>query len=292
MRKIRIFFYTIAQGFTGFRKNILMILASIYVIFVALLLIGALNLVSVSMQNELNGYVDKPEIRIDCATEITDEDRRRIEAHPAVYEITYISKEENLNKFLALLGDDSDVFEGYSEGADAFYISFDVKLKNPDSAEQFVADMYKVSGVEYVKDNISVVKTFKNVTAAINAGTVVSIIIMGALSVFLASNTIRLTVLTRKKAIEIMKYVGASHFYITGPYLMEGLVIGSVGAVLAYFVLQLLYEIIKNNFSGGLIFTMLPFSQAGGGLLATFIIFGMIVGVLASIIAIRRYEKV
>ncbi len=297
MSKLRVFFYTLKQGFTGLKKNILMILSSIYVIFVTLLLIGSLSLVSKNIQNELERYADKPEIRIDCTSEVTNADAillmRKIEANPAVSSIVYITKEANLAKFLELLGEDSDLFQDYSKGAEAFYGSFDVKLKSATAAEQFVEAMYKMDGVEYVKDNISVVKTFQRIQTTIRVTTLISSIILGILSVFLVVNTIRLTVVARKESIEIEKYVGASHFYIEGPFVIEGIAIGLIGAVLSFLGLKLLYSIVSKRLAnlGTALFTLMPFEEASKGYLTAFLIAGIAVGIIGSLLAIRKYEK-
>ena len=162
MRKVRIFLYIIKQGITGMMKNGFMIFASVSVIFVALFILGSLNLTSQNLQHIMDKLGDKPQIRIDLETETADERVLEIEKalkeDPRVENVVTISKEEQYERLLETFKDKKELFEGY--GPELLFVSFEVKLKDSGTGEEFTKDMKNLESVEAVTDILNVVNLF------------------------------------------------------------------------------------------------------------------------------------
>ena len=127
-------------------------------------------------------------------------------------------------------------------------------------------------------------------------GTVIAVVGLGILSYLLTGNTIKLTVVARKTELEIMKYVGATNSYIRGPFVIEGLFIGLLGATLSYFLLKLVYGFIANYINSASavnnMIKFVDFSKFGGTLLLYFMLAAVLIGILGSLTAIRKHLKV
>ena len=298
MKKFRVFLYIIKQGISGMTKNGFMIFASISVIFVALFIIGSLNLTSLNLQHIMDKLGDKPQIRIDLETETTDE--RVLEIEKAIKEddrvesVVTISKEEQFERLLETFKDKKELFEGY--GADLLFVSFEVKLKDPTTGEDFSKDMKNLESVDYVTDILNVVNIFSSIKKGIEVSGYIMFVILGVLSILLAMNTIKLTVIARRKELEIMKFIGASDTFTRGPFVIEGMFIGVVGATIAYYIVKYVYSLVSDFFAEKAFFNsfinLIDFQTASNNLFSFFLLAGVVVGVLSSAIAIRKYIKV
>ncbi len=298
MRKVRIFLYIIKQGITGMMKNGFMIFASVSVIFVALFILGSLNLTSQNLQHIMDKLGDKPQIRIDLETETADERVLEIEKalkeDPRVENVVTISKEEQYERLLETFKDKKKLFEGY--GPELLFVSFEVKLKDSGTGEEFTKDMKNLESVEAVTDILNVVNLFASIKKGIEVSAYVVFLILGVLSILLTMNTIKLTVMARRKELEIMKFIGASESFTRGPFVIEGMFIGIVGAVVAYFIMKYVYGLVGDFVAEKAFFNnfieLIDFQAVSGNLLFYYVLGGVVVGVLSSAFAIRKYIKV
>lgn len=300
MKVLRIFSYIIKQAVRNICKNGFMIFASICVIFVSLFVLGAMQLISANLQDMLADMGNRPEIQLDCYTEISDADslsiRNKIDADPRVESVVRISKQENLDRFYAFFPESEELFEGYVENPDFLYVSFEVKLKDSGTGEAFVEDMKRMEGIERVVSTLEILEIFGNLKMWIRVGSIGALVILGVLSVLLTANTIKLTAMARKNELEIMKYVGASESFIRGPFVFEGIFIGGVGSLLSYFALRTSYNFlasyIHRQASLQSLIRLSPFSEVGSYYLLYYCIAGVLVGALASVVTIKKYIKV
>ncbi len=302
MRRLRAIQYILKQSMVNLVKNWYMLLASVFVLFASLLIMGTLGLISANVQHVLDEQADRPEVEISCFASVTDEASLQIEKiileDPRISACTRVSRKENLEKLTDWLAE-----QGFSEleypTEDSSYtrVTFDVRLKNAANLEDFQADMKKVSGVEEVESNLTVYSYFTEIKTWVRTGTVVGLIVLAFLSVLLMLNTIRLTVFARKKELRIMKYVGASYAYMRGPFVAEGLVIGLTGAILSFFAIQGMYAYLAGRLARSgeevrNLIHMIPFSDLAWSVLGWFILGGVATGLVASLVAIKKYIKV
>lgn len=300
MKKLRILLYILKQGLRNIYKNVFMIFASICVITVSLFIMGAIDLTTKNLQGIVDEINKRPEIQINSKTEATNEEISIIEAKikkdPRVESVVTISKKENFQKFLEYFKDNKDLFTGYKE--DFLFVSFEVKMKNSEETKNFVEDIQKYNGIDKVEYSWQQVTFLTSAKKGIKLFGTASLSVMAIISVLLIINTIKLTAYARKKELEIMKYVGASDSYIRGPFIIEGVFIGAVSAVLAYLAIRSTYINVEHYINGSMIsngiklIKVMPFQNFGLKLLLEFFGAGIVVCIVGTVVSIRKYIKV
>ena len=299
MRFLRTVYYVVKQGIKSLVKNFFMVFASVCVVFSVLLLLGSLWSISENIQHIIEQYSSRAEVQINLFSYVDEAEAKELQAtlesDPRVERVVYISKEENLANIMEYFSDDA-LFEGYEDSEYLNYISLEVDLIEYADGEGFRDEVTQLNTVDNVKDIVSVVSKMEVIRFWIRIGTVIAMIGMAVLSVLLIFNTVKLTVFARKREIEIMKYVGASDWYICGPFVIEGMVTGLIGALAAYFSLRGLYSMVYNSATGTLFLgesvTLLSFGEMEVNFLLWFIVAGVTAGVIAGVWAIRKHVDV
>ncbi len=299
LRFFRTVYYVLKQGLKSIFKNLFMVFASVCVVFSVLIILGALWSVSENIQHIIEQYSSRAEVQLNLHSYIEEEQAKilqeRLEKDSRVEKVVFVSKEENLQNIMEYFGDE-DLFEGYRDSEYLNYVSLEIDLKEFSDGESFCAEAELLPEVDNVKDIVSVVSKMEIVRFWIRIGTIAAMIGMAVLSVLLIFNTVKLTVFARKREIEIMKYVGASDWYICGPFVIEGVFTGLIGAIAAYFSLQGLYTLVYNSAMKSLYLgnsiTLLKFGEIDVNFLLWFIASGVAAGVIASLLAIRRHVNV
>ncbi len=298
MSKIRAFFYIIKLSLENLIKNWYMLLASVFVLFTGMYIMGTLMLTSDNISAILSEQAEHPEVEIICRSEMSDDDclsvYRVILSDERVSSAHMNTKADNFEKMKEILQGYEELFQYEDAQSDVLYVSFDVTLKSASALEGFSTDMRKVTGVEEVQDNDSIYKYFRGISKIVRTGTIVALIVMGFLSVLLTVNTIRLTVVARKKELRIMRDLGASYAFMRGPFIAEGVTIGLLGAVLSFFAVKATYNYIarvmqRSDSALRSIINLKPFCSYSAPLIGGFILAGLLVGLVASMLAIRKY---
>ena len=298
MNKLRAFLYIIKLSLENLIKNWHMLFASIFVLFTGMYIMGTLTLTSNSISSILNEQAEHPEVEIICRSELSDD--AALNVYKVILSDERIStahmntKADNLEKIKQTLKGYEDIFQYEGADSDFLYVSFDVTLKYSAALEGFSADMRKVTGVDEVQDNDSIYKYFRAISNIVRTGSIVALIVLGFLSVLLTINTIRLTVVARKKELRIMRDLGASYAFMRGPFIAEGVAIGLLSAVLSFFAVRGTYNYVAKVIGRGesvlkSIITLKPFSEYSHGLFWSFILAGLAIGLIASMFAIRKY---
>lgn len=186
-------------------------------------------------------------------------------------------------------------FEGLPE--DLIPDAYAVRMKDLSLADETIAKLESLENVESVENSrefISVIDNLKNMVKKISVWIIVAFALV---SLFIISNTIKLTVHNRRKEINIMKYVGATDSYIRGPFIMEGIILGLLSAVIAFFISQWTYQGIMTAISSaasGLTadLSFMKFGQIWIQLIGSYLILGTVIGAFGSSISVRRYLHV
>ena len=186
-------------------------------------------------------------------------------------------------------------FEGLPD--DLIPDAYTVKLKDLSIADETIAELEALPYVESVENSrelIAVIDNLKNIVQKISIWIIVAFALV---SLFIISNTIKLTVHNRRKEINIMKYVGATDSYIRGPFIMEGIMLGVLSAVIAFFVSQWTYEGLMSAISSSASaisanIGLMKFTDLWGKLLGAYLVLGGVIGAFGSSISVRRYLNV
>ena len=301
--RIRVFLYMLKQGVKSIFQNLFMIFASVSVIFASLLIIGTLLSVAENVQTVIDHYNDRPQIRVNFKSHVDEETclavRDELLQNPTVESVEYISAEENLQGILDTFEEDgkADLFQGYESNDELKFVSLDISLKNASDGEEFEAQLYEdVEGIESVRNILDIVNKLQTVKVIIRTCSLIAILVMGCVSVLLVFNTVKLTVFARKREIEIMKYIGATDVFIVGPFIIEGFFVGLTGGLLSYGVLKGVYSLVYNYFTDknvlGDSIKFIAFGDLGFNFMLWFVVAGIVVGVAAGALAVKRHVKV
>lgn len=288
--------YLTREGFRNVWVNKMMSIASVAVLMACLLIIGIgamayFNINSlldiVEAQNIVMVYVS------DEADDVkTSELRLSLENMDNIASCEFVPKEDAFQHQVELMGGDSALFEGFKTSPlpDAFKVT----VKDLSRFKETVSEIEKLDGVYNVRENsdlASKLVTVRHAVTIVSAG-LVSMLFLVAL--FIISNTIRITMFSRKLEINIMKAVGATNSFIRWPFMVEGVLLGIISAGVSVLLLWGLYELIIYAFSSVITmlgFSFVPFLSYVWYIFGAFLAIGIITGSFGSMVSMNRYLK-
>ncbi|HOQ16325.1 MAG TPA: permease-like cell division protein FtsX [Defluviitaleaceae bacterium] len=298
--KIRTMKYFAAQGLQGIWRNRLMSVASIATISSCLMIVGIFYCIAVNIDYMLESLEGTAGITVFYTKEnYTERDieviREKISKISYIKDIRYISPAEALEAEKKEWGEYASLLEGL-EDDNPLPPTFELTLEDIRFQKDVISELNKINGIEirYFEEETKILISFNNIIRIISLAL---ILILSFIGIMLMDNTIRLTVYVRKTEISIMKYIGATDWFIRWPFIIEGIIIGFIGSIIPLgiiwvsynFITQLIFE--KNT----LLQNILSFrttEEIFRVLTPISLIIGISIGVIGSSISIRRYLKV
>jgi len=288
--------YYLSEGVHSIFTHGFMSFAAVCMIVACLLIMGSFSLVAVNLDNTLGDMEKQNELAVYIDESYTQEAARALEDDlaqvPNVTNMTFVAREEALETFKDK-HQDIQVLEDLPN--DAFRDRFYVHMDNIELIAQTKAALEQVEGVGEVVAAVEIAQGFVMVR---NIATGVAMVLVGILltvSLFIISNTIKLATFYRREEIAIMKMCGATDGFIRWPFVVEGLVLGLVGSLVAFFAQWGLYQLVAKFVlqSNGLsLVTITSFTSMIGTILPVFCGVGVVIGVGGSLIAIRKFLQV
>ena len=215
-----------------------------------------------------------------------------LKAMQGVKSVTFSSKEEQYQKLTETMGDDWRVFEG---DANPLYDAYIVDTNSPSDVPKVAEEAKKIEGVSEVQDGGANTQRLFELASFIRVWGLVIAGLLIFIAVFLISNTIRITIISRSREIQIMRLVGARNGYIRGPFLLEGAFIGLLGAaipsVLVFFVYNMVYQSVNKSLVGQNLSMITPDVFIPLMTVLLFVI-GIFIGSIGSGISMRRFLKI
>ncbi len=297
--KISQFSYTIRESIKNLWRNRMMSIASMSSVAATLLILGIIFILILNISSLAQGAKDQFDtIQVYLVDEIEGHQVESIGDQlyqlEGVKEIYFETKQDALNKMKLEWEDNSYLLEGLEENP--LPNSYLVTLYDIGYSEYVVEEIRQISGVEEVKFHQDVVLKIIEVTNYIKNIGMVIIFVLVAISTFIIHNTIKLAVNARRREIGIMKYVGATSWFVRWPFLLEGTLLGMFGAVLAIGVLHIGYSYTYSMFTSKfyvLIAAYLVSAQTvTADLFVIFLMIGAGIGALGSLLSMRRYLHV
>ncbi len=298
----------IKAGFVSFWRSGLVSVSSILVMVVALAMIASTIMLTAFMDAALSSIRDKVDINIYFATDAPEEDilalQGSLELLPQVSSITYVSREQALEDFRIRHANDQSILEAL-DGVEANPLGAALNVKATDPSQYasiasfleaesalLVDDVPIIDKVNFNDNRLVIERLTKIIDGVKTMGTVI-IVTLVLISIFITFNTIRLVIYISRKEIGVMKLVGAESRYIRGPFVVQGIMYGIIAALLVVallYPLTLWIEKTTTSFYGGI--DLLSYYLGNFGQVA-FIIFisGILLGGIASFLAVRRYLK-
>jgi len=295
--------YNTKQGFKNIGRNWMFSLASVATISACVFLFGLIFSIVVNFQYIVKNVEENVAITVlfekDADQAVIDAIGEQINARSEVTKIEYVSAEEAWEKFRDIY------FEGSEEAAEgfkndnplAYSSSYAVYVKSIDSQDELVKYIEGLNGVRTVNQSKTAATTLEGFNSLLAYISVAIIIILLLVAIFLISNTISIGIAIRKEEIGIMKLIGATNGFVRAPFIIEGLLIGLIGAVIPLVALYLMYNNVVQYILSK--FTMLTdiirfmnVNQVFEILLPVSLILGMGIGFIGSITTIRKHLKV
>jgi cell division transport system permease protein len=283
--------HLIAEAFRGLRTAKISTITTIFTITLSLVLIIIFLTLSVNSGKLIKSVKEKVEIEVFLSDDISNDElndiREKIKTIGGVKNITYISKNDAAKIFEAEFGKEMlEVFESNPLPASLRINLYDEykSIERMNKIKNLIATYPKVDDIKFPEKYLEIIERNSSVILTVN---LISLIIISLSSVFLVSNTIRLVISSRKKLIDLLKLLGAKNSFIVTPFIIEGFILGLIGAVFA----GLIIFVLNYYISSGLLENELRISIVNIENMIYIAAIGIFLGIFGSIITVRRFLK-
>ncbi len=294
--RIRTIAYYFREAFLSIFRNGWLSLAAVATVAISLVILGCSLLVVVNTDRLADQLESSVEISAFLKDGLEQEEIRelndKIRFLPGVVEVQFVPKEEALQEMRRSFGSRQDILDGL-EGDNPLPDAFRVKTRRADQVVEVARKISSLDGVEDVRYGQGLVERLVVVTRWIRVVGVGAMILVGAAAIFLISTTIRLSVFARRREIGIMKYLGATNWFVRFPFLIEGMVLGLLGSLLAAALVYTGYLSLVEHMARAMPFIpLVSDGQVIFRLLAGLVGLGLCIGALGSTISIHRFLNV
>lgn len=288
--------YHIRDGFRSIFTHGLMSFASVCMILACLLIMGSFSLVAMNLSHMFQELEDENEFLAYIDETYTEEQARalqtKLESVPNVASATFTSRSEAKANFASTQQRD-DMFTNLPDSA--FRDRFSIHVEDLEYMADTVEEVKLVSGVADTQAAPEIADGFMMIRNVAGAVAVIMIVTLAVISVFIIANTIRIATFTRREEIAVLRMCGASNWFIRGPFLVEGVLLGLVAGVIAFVAQFGLYSLVQRSMeSSGLlsVVSAVPFGSVGPIVFIVFLCVGFAIGGAGSAVAIGRFLKI
>ncbi|GHH97486.1 permease-like cell division protein FtsX [Neobacillus kokaensis] len=286
------------ESIKSLSRNAWMTFASVSAVTVTLILVGVFFVLMMNLNTVAQTVEEDVQIRvhIDVAANKHDQDtlKAALQTIPEVKSVKFSSKEQELKELVKSMGEEGKAFKLFEQDNPLNDV-FIVKTKKPTDTMKAASKIEKlnfVAKVKYGQDKVE--KLFKFIKASRNVG-VVLIIGLFFTAIFLISNTIKITIIARRREIKIMRLVGATNSFIRWPFFLEGLWLGILGSILPIILISIAYyrafDYVNPKLEGTFI-KILPFDPFMYQVAGILLLMGALIGVWGSLMSVRKFLKV
>lgn len=290
------FKYYCSEGFHSIFTHGFMSFAAVCMIVACLLIMGSFSLVAVNL-NHMLGDLEAENLFLAYVDESYTEEEARalqpeIESVPNVAQVTFVTRAQAMDDWRAGR-EDNELLASLPD--EVLRDRFEIHVKDIEQMESAVKQVEGITGVVKTRAALDIAQGFvmvRNIAAGV---AIVLVTILAVVSLFIIANTIKLATFYRREEIAIMKMCGATNAFIRWPFIVEGMILGLVGALVAFFLQWGVYELVERAViqSNGLsLLVVLPFLSLAPQFLLVFIAAGLLIGVVGSVLAIRKFLQV
>ena len=288
--------YLIKEGFKGIFIHSFMSFASVSIIVACLIVMGSFALLAINIDNMIDELEEDNQVIAYIDESLSEEEAETlsdaVNSIPNVREATFMSRDEAMVNYVAQYEDDS-LFEDIDSSV--FRHRYVVYLEDITLMEQTSLDLEEIDGIEDISAHFEIAEGFIKVRNVVSVISIVLVVMLMMVSVFIMTNTIKLATFGRREEIAIMKMVGATNSFIKLPFIVEGMVLGVLGAGIAFALQWGIYELVSNEvltgIAGALVIVM-PFTILMYPVLIVFLLIGFVVGTFGGVMAIKNYLNV
>lgn len=288
--------YLCKEGLKGVFSHGFRSFASITVIAACLIIMGSFSLVAVNVDSIIKDMENESQVLAIVDERLSQEDARMLEgavrALDNVRAVQYITREEAMENYKSQF-EDSSAFDNLD--ASVFRNRYVIYLNDITRMEDTAEALRAIPGVADVNAPTAIANGFITVRNVVSVITAFLIVVLLVVSLFMMSNTIKLATYTRRDEIAVMRIVGASNGFIRFPFMVEGLILGLLGAGIGFLLEWIIYNFISGRImmsEAAKFFRVIPFSEIMTPLLAAYLTVGILEGMFGGSMAIRNYLKV
>lgn len=289
--------YPITEGLRSLVRHPLVTLASMTTITLMLVLMGAFTVFSVNARHIVEKAGQQPPIEITMelgvSTAVLSDVESALQADSHVLDFQRYSPQENFDMFKSSMENEA-LFEDFP--VENIPYTYSVRLVDPDYGEAFQAQISGIPGVRRVQLELTVMRFLSKAIIWVNYITLAALLVLGIIAFFIISNMVRVAVFSRAEEINIMKYVGATNLYIRVPYILEGGLVGMLGALAAWLIVGVtydrIYEILLTGATPDDFLSLIRPDQIKRLVLLINLVLGVGVGAVGSAVSVRRHVKV
>lgn len=294
--------YLVKNGFKNLWNNRMMTVASVGTLIACLLIVGIAVLFSLNVDNMVEYVGEQNELVIFMEAGTTEnqlsETRSQLSKISGLGDITYVSSEEAMQSIVdKYLDGDAGLLEGMDDGF--MPASFRCRITDPEIVSEITDTLQALPYVQEVEAPTEITETLVRLRKMINVFGGAIIVALVIVSLVIITNTIRASVFTRRREINIMKYVGATNSFIRIPFIVEGMVLGLLSACIAFGLVWAGYNVFldiirmeSTSLMAGVVNQVMPFSELATQVLGCFLLSGISVGCIGSVFSMRGYLKV
>ena len=298
--KHSIFGYLLGEGFRNVFHNKKSSGASLAIMCATMLIFGLFFMIIENLNNAVETLETQQGIQVFIQKTATDAQMEQIgeqiQAIDGVNKVTFVSKEDALNQTKEKLKDKQALIAGWDE-SNPFKASYLVTLTDLKLSSQVQDEIKKIDNIDSIQSRD---ETINGLVAIANGVRIVSAVILTLLvliSIFIIGNTIKLTVHARRKEISIMKYVGATNSFIRWPFIVEGMIIGVLASLISILIVGGAYSLlaeqaVNSSFMVKIGLSLLSFKDMISSIIFVYMLLGIGIGALGSVISMRKYLKV
>lgn len=298
MRILKNFGYFLLVSLKSLVRNRWMSLASIGVVSITLFLLGIFIIVNYNVDIFARQVKEQVEVIVYVKDDVSQAHTERLRVQiieiPEVREVRYVSRREALERLKESFGDKAYLLEGYEDDEmNPLRDSFEIRTTVPEDIPVVAQRIQSFSAVDWVDYGEDILERLFTVTQGIRAGVFFFAVILGLTALFLIANTIKLTVINRSDEIRIMKYVGATDWFIRWPFLFEGMIMGLLGAIIPLVALNYGYGIMVDWLQAQVMFlAFVPSQVVMYEVFQVLVPLGVIIGGAGSMFSTHRFLKV
>ncbi len=295
--KYNILGYLIGEGFRNVFKNKKSTFACLAIMCATMLIFGIFFVIGKNISNAIEQVESSQAIEVFINNDATDEQIEKLGQEileiDGVNTIQFKTKEQALNQMKEILKSDQDILNGMY----IFPPSYIVKLTDLNLSSQVQDEIRKLDNVKNINSSDETSAKLVSIGNTINIVTAIILVLLILISIFIIGNTIKLTVHARRKEISIMKYIGATNSFIRAPFVVEGIIIGTMASLISVLLIGLAYNMVSNRIIGSSLnniigFNLLSFNELFNLIIVVYVALGIGIGILGSAMSMRKYLKV
>ena len=297
--KYNVIGYFLSEGFRNVFKNKKSTFSCLGVMCATMLIFGLFFTIGRNINNAVRGLQEEQGMQVFMEYDATEDQISKLKDDLSKIEginsVTFVSKEEAYNTMKERLGKNEDAIKGFTP--DIFSVSYVVTLTDLSLNNQVYNEINLLDNVREIQNKRDTIETLSKIGNTIQLVTFVMFAILILISLFIISNTIKLTVHARRKEISIMKYVGATNGFIRTPFIIEGVLIGLLSGLISILIVGGGYNYIATRLATSdtwqrLSINLLSFGDMFGQIILVYMLLGVGIGIIGSSISMKRYLEV